>query len=478
MRAGKHASPVAIGVVLAVGLATGACGLVVGAGDYVVGPAGDGGPGVSADVSVSVDSPMSIEPVDSAVPPPGPDATPQPDTGVPPMMEAGSPPLDAGTTLVCAPNGDLIPGSLPTGDATFQQLVNACVLAVTCDPLFFPVTISQCITTDYLDTHFPNKCLANIKSCDDYYACQGTRIATLAECQTASNTDTDLGACNGAVATTCFSSGDGIVQNCTALGGTCSTYHESDYADTEDTGAGCEIGPCTNPTDGSNHCLSNTQAFTCVETDTTTSVGILTESCPTGSACSTNTVMSACFGAGTACTTVGTSCNGGDLTSCETFSSGNQQFTSTCAVAGLQCTPAAGVNPAACAAPGCANSGCVESCDGTNITTCIGGAPYVVDCTALGFPSARAAARTTRTTTSAPINRDAEVLSGDRALGPPRTAPRGAVSPCDGRQRAYGPTFMTVPLFTRVATQSVSFTVAASPLPAVRVSKLEPPSVV
>jgi hypothetical protein len=379
----KQASPVAIGVVLALGLTTGACGLVVGAGDYVVGSVGDGGPSTIADVSVSApDAPGSTEPIDSGLPPPGPDATSQPDIGAPPMTEGGTPPADGGATLVCAPNGDLIPGSLPTGDAAFQQLVNACVLAVTCDPLFFPVTVSQCITTDYLDTHFPNKCLANIKSCDDYYACQGTRVATLAECQTASNMDTDLGACNGAIATLCFSSGDGIVQNCTALGGTCTVYDEDS---TGDKGAGCEVGPCTNSTDGTTHCLSNTQAFTCVETETT-NVGILTESCPQGSACSTNSVLSACFGTGTACTTPGTSCNGGALTSCETYSSGNQQFTSTCSVAGLQCVPAAGVNPAACTAPGCANSGCVESCDGTNITTCIGGAPFVVDCTSLGFP--------------------------------------------------------------------------------------------
>jgi hypothetical protein len=375
---GTRVSPVAVGAVLALGVASGACGLVVGAGDYAVGTPGDAGP--SADVSV--DAPASTEPGDVVVPPPGPDASSQPDTSTPPVNEGGLPTTDAG--LACAPNGDLVPGGLPTGNAAFQQLVKACVLAVTCDPLFFPVTVSQCITTDYLDTHFPTKCMANIASCDDYYACQGTRIATLAECQTASTQGTDIGACNGAVATSCFSSGDGVVQNCAALGGTCTVFNESSLGNT---GAGCEIGPCTNPTDGSNHCLSNTQAYTCVETDTTTSVGILTQSCPQGTACSTNSIMSGCFATGTACTTPGTSCANDDLTSCETFSSGNQQFTSTCAAAGLHCAPAAGINPASCAAPGCASSGCVESCDGSStITTCIGGAPLVVDCTTLGFP--------------------------------------------------------------------------------------------
>jgi hypothetical protein len=373
-------SPVAVGVVLALGLATGACSLVVGAGDYVVGST-EGGAAATAD------APAPTEQADGAVPPTDSDASSQADTSTPPTMEAGTlPPADGGPTIACTPNGDLVPGGLPTGSAAFQKLVNACVLAVSCDPLFFPVTVSQCITTDYLDTHFPTKCLANITSCDDYYACQGTRIATIAECQTASFQDTDIGACNGTVATICFSSGDGIVQNCAALGGTCTPYHESDYADFGDTGAGCEVlSSCNNPTDGSTHCNSSTQVFTCVDTDTTP-IGLLTETCPQGAACSTNSVTTGCFGTGTACTTVGTSCAGSDLTSCETFSSGNQQFTSDCSVAGLQCTPASGINPAACTAPGCATSGCVESCDGTKITTCIGGAPYVVDCTTLGFP--------------------------------------------------------------------------------------------
>lgn len=378
----KRLSTVAGGVVLALGLASAACGLVVGAGDYVVGSTADGGPAAIADGSL--DAPTA--PADVAVPPTSPDATSQADTSPPPTMEAGTPlPADGGPTLACTPNGDLVPG-LPAGSAAFQQLVNACVLAVSCDPLFFPVTVSQCITTDYLDTHFPTKCLANITSCDDYYACQGARIATIAECQTASNDDMDIGVCNGTVATLCFSSGDGIVQNCAALGGSCTTYHESDYADFGDTGAGCEVlSSCSNPTDGSTQCNSNTQVFTCVNTDAT-SIGLATETCPQGAACSTNSVTTACFGTGTACTTVGTSCAGTDLTSCETLSSGNQQFTTDCAVAGLQCAPASGVNPAACTAPGCATSGCVESCDGTKITTCIGGAPYVVDCTTLGFP--------------------------------------------------------------------------------------------
>lgn len=229
-----------LAVVLAVGFggAVSGCGLVVGSGDYVVGTVDGGGLTGGSDAS------QTIPPAgDGAAP--GSDATAPPDAaGSPPPTEAGTT-ADGGPTSVCA-NGALVPGGLPTGDPAFQQLVNACVLAVSCDPLFFDVPVSDCINRDYLDTFFPDKCLAGIKSgasgpCDDYYACEGSRIAAPSECSEASTADTDIGTCNAGIATSCLGSGDGIIFNCGALGGTCTTYHESDYADFGDTAAGCQI---------------------------------------------------------------------------------------------------------------------------------------------------------------------------------------------------------------------------------------------
>ncbi len=228
-----------LAVVLAVGFggAVSGCGLVVGSGDYVVGTVDGGGSTGGSDAS------QTIPPAgDGAAP--GSDATAPPDAaGSPPPTEAGTT-ADGGPTSVCA-NGALVPGGLPTGDPAFQQLVNACVLAVSCDPLFFDVPVSDCINRDYLDTFFPDKCLAGIKSgasgpCDDYYACEGSRIAAPSECSEASTADTDIGTCNAGIATSCLGSGDGIIFNCGALGGTCTTYHESDYADFGDTAAGCQ----------------------------------------------------------------------------------------------------------------------------------------------------------------------------------------------------------------------------------------------
>lgn len=376
----RRVSPAAMGLLVGLGASTASCNLVVGAGDYVVGGAHDGGPTVTPGDADTDAQPMTLP--DAVAP--GSDATnPTPDTGAPPPDDGPTTTSDTGPTTACAPDA----GSLPTGDPAFQQLVKACLLTVTCDPLFFPVTVSQCIATDYLDTHFATKCLASITSCDDYYACEGTRIATLSECAGSSTSGMDIGSCNGSVATSCLTTGDGTVSNCAALGGTCTVFHESDYASFMDTGAGCEIlSSCSDPTDGSVHCSAGNAVYSCVATDTTTNLGIVDESCAPGSSCSTSSGVVGCFATTTACTAPGTSCSGGNLTTCEALSSGNEQYTSACSVAGLACTPSTGVTAASCELPGCATSGCTESClDATHLQACIGGAPYVVDCAGLGF---------------------------------------------------------------------------------------------
>jgi hypothetical protein len=382
----RRVSLTAIGLWVGLGASTTACGLIVGAGDYVVGGEHDAGPVIAAPDG-DTDAQPQMTPPDSGGP--GPDATSQPDTSPPPPPDSGpdsevdsGPTTDGAPTTACAPDAS----PLPTGDAAFQQRVKACVLAVTCDPYFFPVTVSECITTDYLETHFATKCLAGITSCNAYYACQGTRVTTLSECTGASSSNTDVGSCNGAVATKCFADGAGYVSNCAALGGTCTVYHEMDYATTGDTGAGCKVLSSCSDAAGSTHC-SGSNAYICMATDTTPNIGIATESCAAGSTCSTDTNgATTCLATTSTCSAAGTSCAGDNLTTCEPTTSGLQQFTNACSAAGLSCTPSSGGTPAACTDPGCANSGCTESClDSTHLQACIGGAPYVVDCASLGF---------------------------------------------------------------------------------------------
>ncbi len=373
----RHVSPIAIVLAAALGGAVTGCSLVVGSGDYVIGNVGDGST-ETPDAALGPDG-QPAPPVDGGVP--GMDAMGQPDTATPPA-EAGL--VGDGGTAVCGPGGTLNPGGLPTSDPTFQQLVDACVLTVSCDPLFFDVTVSDCITNDYLAS-YPTTCLAGIKSCADYYTCMGSRIATLAECAAASNADTDQGSCSNGIATSCSSFGDGIVSNCAALGGTCTVFHEADYdVDFPDTSAGCQLGTACDDTPSGLQCFG-VRTYSCDDTDTATTQGISRQTCPGGSACQSTNGTAECLATAPACATAGTSCaSATTLTTCIPVTSGNQQYTSDCTAAGLTCTTSV-AGTAACTAAGCANSGCGETCNGNTLHTCIGGAPLDVDCTTLGF---------------------------------------------------------------------------------------------
>jgi hypothetical protein len=371
-------------VVLAAGLASvvAGCGLVVGAGDYVVGTAdassADAGSAGNLDGSPNPEAQAPPPGGDSEAPPADASAAPDAPTTVGPT-EAGTT-SDGGPTVVCAADGTLVPGGLPTGDAAFQQRVNACVLAVTCDPQYFEVPISDCITSDYLGAQFTTPCLANIKSCDDYYACRGDRIATPAECPDSNGID--VGSCSASgVATNCFAGGGGIVSNCAMQGGTCVVYDEPDFSDNGDTAAGCQVGTCNDSSTEDNECASASQIFICTATDSgDIEIG---RNCPSGSTCQTSKGKTDCFETTSACTTPGTTCTSGNLTTCQTLTSGNQVYTGNCSVAGLVCDTTSSTG--ACAAPGCQNSGCSETCVGNSLQLCIGGAPFTVDCTTLGF---------------------------------------------------------------------------------------------
>jgi hypothetical protein len=377
----RRVSPVAVAIAMGLGAAATGCNLVVSSGDYVVGNV-DGGSSTSPD--------GSQPPVDGGEP--GSDASDRPDGSAPPgeggvSPEAG-PAGDGGPAAACGPGGVLVPGGLPTADPKFQQIVNACVLTVSCDPLFFDTTISDCVTRDYLDAVYPDGCLAGVTSCAGYYACTGTRITTTAECQQAATMGIDVGTCSASgVATSCTVNLDGTVfgsiSNC---GASCTVYDESDFTDTGDTASGCEITTgCDASGEPALTCTSNNGLYVCAATNTAATIG-LGSTCPVGSTCQTSNGFTDCYYTQPTCTTPGTRCAGGDLITCATIGATNQQYTTSCAATGLQCIPNTD-GTASCAAPGCANSGCTEQCNGSQLELCIGGAPYPVDCasTTLGF---------------------------------------------------------------------------------------------
>ena len=65
--------------------------------------------------------------------------------------------------------------------------------------------------------------------------------------------------------------------------------------------------------------------------------------------------------------------------------SGGERFQFDCGSTGLEC---ALESYAYCLAPGCSGAdvdGCVESCSGSELTFCYGGAPVTIDCEDYGF---------------------------------------------------------------------------------------------
>jgi hypothetical protein len=372
-----------LAVLAGLGAVTG-CNLIVGSGDYVIGdaatvtPSSDGSqPG---DVDGSADSSGGGE-VDTSIPDTGttPDAGETPDVGT--TADTGPLP-DAGPTVGCGVQGSVTTAQM--GSASFQQLVTACVMAESCDPDFFDVPLSDCITLDYLGA-FPTvpsiTCLASAKTCTDYYNCTGNTLLDLTTCD-GSNFD-DTGTCAGGVATTCFGvSGGGFKANCNVLGGTCTPY----ASDTDgDMAANCKVlSSCPDTSEGY-HCSSTTELYEC--DDTSTSTIAIGNACPTGSTCRTDANGTHCIYDASSCTTPGTTCVNGNLSSCAAPAGGNEGATYNCAAAGLSCVANTAAGTAACVAPGCAGTTCVESCDDTTgiMTACVGGAPISIDCTTYGF---------------------------------------------------------------------------------------------
>jgi hypothetical protein len=358
---GRRTAALVVGVAIVLGSMVSGCGLVVGAGDYVVGDAGGGGG--NGDDSGQVN--------------PGHDAGKIGDSGSAPM-DSGTP-NDGGTLpeasgAVCNAAGGLIPGSLPSG-SDFDKLVNTCVQAVNCDPSLFPANMSGCISNNYLQAIGSVACLSTSQDCNGYYGCQGDRVATVDECAGS----VDVGFCNGNIATTCTEYTDSsYVRNCDKLGGTCVVYDSDGFGDTV---ADCEVVPSCNQDDSSRHCSGN-KIYTCEN-----GVGYGKDCGAISATCIESGGDAACYFNASTCSTPGYTCDNGSVSWC---TDQGQMFDYQCSRAGLSCETDDSGN-AACIGAGCSTSptACAESCDSDGVTAhiCIGGAPYAINCTDYGFNS-------------------------------------------------------------------------------------------
>jgi hypothetical protein len=274
---------------------------------------------------------------------------------------------------------------LATG-ADFNQLVESCVLAVSCDPDLFDVTLATCLTYDYLHSREAYSCLAGAHTCADFYQCEFLRRATVTDCPNAGASSK----CTGRLAINCVDQGSGSVLDCTSLGGTCSTaLGTADCVDDV---------PCTQ-TDDQKHCTANNAEYTCID-----GVGYGVN-CGSGFTCgeSDSDAGAGCFfNAPTCASPTLALCNGGSAEYC---TEGRQLFSFNCGLSGSSCVLTDGGSQYFCISKGCTTDSvdrCTESCasDGKTLETCIGGAPYAIDCTKYADFTACAQSTDTSTTPS------------------------------------------------------------------------------
>lgn len=386
-----HTGPL---VALAVGLASAlaSCGLIVGVGDYSVGDAAaDGTAGAAdavraeADVTLA-DASMSDTTVDTVGDGPA-DATHEQGDGDGPR---GGDAADAGSTEANSA-ADADDGSrdaeagpdcgqaIPAGQADFQQLVSACMFAISCDPYLFPISLSTCVTQNALQAATSFACLSTITSCtgstNSFYSCEGFRYATTSECPALMSTCDTV----NSVAIDCNYTGlTGVVTDCSRTPlSSCQIYADSGTSSKAD----CVVVNSCSDTDAGVQCSGNNR-YACVAVDDG-GIGV-GRNCATA-ACVTNAGCE--FNGTTTCTDAGrATCSGNTLQACNTA---GQAFNFNCARAGGSCATDT-TGKSGCVSQGCSvSSTCTEACNKTTntLTICVGGAPYTMSCPQYGFSS-------------------------------------------------------------------------------------------
>ena len=265
--------------------------------------------------------------------------------------------VDAGPCTVVTPSDDT---------------VRACVMAMGCSPFVPDESLASCLTYDSQFLTGKASCLRRATSCSDVTKCVGYGVATSAQCPASAAAVR----CAGNVAIEC-SSRVKLVLDCNVLGGTCDTYRSSGTGTADR--AGCRV---TSSCAGTTSACSGTSAYECRG-----GKGFGVDCAKSGGVCGIANDAGTCFLKGPSC-----SRNSPITCSDDTigFCSGGGRLDFDCAKNGLSCTIEKGEGW--CVAPGCTVADvadaetCSDSCaSSTTIKTCVGGAPFTVDCTAFGF---------------------------------------------------------------------------------------------
>ena len=266
------------------------------------------------------------------------------------------------------------------------QVVQSCILRVGCSP-FDPVrSISTCVTNNTQDAFAGEKCNLQSTTCDEYSACEHNGIAGDDLCPEA-KWGTNF--CVGTKSVYCTQNGQfSSFVDCTGAGATgCGQY-------VDPTTPGSEVTACT---------LTNESCAGSLTTDLVCSdeaTPVYEYRCVGGKAygskcgdfayCGTDTNDEAtCFLTAQSCGADSTTCSASNVAK---VCSGGGEYDYNCGSVGLTCNATGAAtedtDTSYCLAPGCkpADLGtCVESCDGSKLTFCYGGAPVTVDCVDYNF---------------------------------------------------------------------------------------------
>lgn len=251
-----------------------------------------------------------------------------------------------------------------------SELVRGCVLRFSCDPILPYYTMSDCVSYAYQLTNAQEQCTYQARNCEDIEYCLGRHMVDPVSCEHASGWS-----CYGGNAVLCGDYSYSI--SCTLAGESC--YSPAGFP-TQGGTAPClaDTNPCYDPP-GEYHC-DGSILYECIE-----GLRYGRDCAVGGSTCVEKTPgLATCIDSVTSCSDIGAfGCDGNVLTYCGPFGLSSLLD---CGVAGLSCV--ATDTYADCVAPGCTLQDvgdCTESCDGTELKYCVGGAQASLDCVDFGF---------------------------------------------------------------------------------------------
>lgn len=252
-----------------------------------------------------------------------------------------------------------------------KKIVDSCVLANSCSPFVPTSSISTCISLDVQEALGGTACTATATSCSDVQLCEGYGFTNSSQCPAGQSG----WRCDGNIAVNCDQK---YFVSCDKRGGTCTMY-DSNNDFVPDT-AGCLVVDSCTEQDGTTSCQGDT-LYTCVGGQGFGAV------CTNLSAkCEGQGGQSSCLYAAPACSGQVAPCDGQTAEQCVN----GKLLRYDCAAVGLTCDAEPG-GPY-CVAPGCKLAdvkACHESCSGSVLHLCYGGASYKVDCKTYGFSRCR-----------------------------------------------------------------------------------------